>query len=93
MAEVDSELLVDGDDDRGNSSSGHCSRRLELEGVATPSAEDGGAVHPLGWRWRGGAVVAEDGSRGEWQWRVERTLREEEGKWERVSSGDAHMWG
>jgi hypothetical protein len=41
----------------------------------------------------GGAVVAEDGSRGEWQWRVERTLREEEGKWERVSSGDAHMWG
>jgi hypothetical protein len=41
----------------------------------------------------GGAVVAEDGSRGGWQWRAERTLREEEGKWERVSSGDAHMWG
>jgi hypothetical protein len=69
MAEVDSELLVDGDDDRGNSSSGHCSRRLELEGVATPSAEDGGAVHPLGWRRRGGRwwprTEAEAGGSGE----------------------------
>jgi hypothetical protein len=27
------------------------------------------------------------------QWRAEQSVREEEGKWEMVSSGDAHTWG
>jgi hypothetical protein len=45
MAVVNGELLVDGDDNGGSSVSRCCSRRLELECVATPSAEDGGAVH------------------------------------------------
>jgi hypothetical protein len=48
MAAVNGELLVDGDDDGVSSSSQCCSHRLEMEGVATPLAEDDSAIHRLG---------------------------------------------
>jgi hypothetical protein len=69
MVVVDGELLADGDDDKGSSSSRHCSHRLELEGVATPSAEDSGVVHRLERRRWWPATTSKCGR----QWRVEQS--------------------
>jgi hypothetical protein len=55
-----------GRSDRGWSSTQRCGRWLKLEGVATPSMEDGGVVHRLGRRWSW-MVVALDGKLSGWQ--------------------------